>query len=36
MFDDDLVKNRALLDYKKGLLVKWPYWNFSNGGTLSI
>ena len=29
MFDDHLVKNRALLDYKKAYLLKWPYWNFS-------
>ena len=34
MFDDHLVKNRALLDYKKVYVVKWPYWNFSKGGTL--
>ena len=36
MFDDHLVKNRALLHYKKTYLVKWPYWNFSKGGTLWI
>ena len=33
MFDDHLVTNQALLDYKKAYLIKGKYWNFSKGGT---
>ena len=36
MFNDHLVQNRALLNYKKAYLVKWPYLNLSKGGTLWI
>jgi len=28
MFDDHLVRKRALLDYKKADFIKWLYWIF--------
>ena len=27
MFDDHLVRKRALQDYKKADFIKWQYWN---------
>ena len=32
MFDDHLVKNRALIDYKKGLLAQVPILEFFQRG----
>ena len=31
MFDDRLVRKRALLDYKKADFIKWLYWIFLKG-----
>ena len=36
MFDDHLVKNQALLDYKKDLLGEVAILEFFKGGTLWI
>ena len=36
MLDDHLVRNQALIDYKKAYFIKWPDRNFPKGGTLWI
>ena len=33
IFDDHLLRKKALLDYKKADFTKWSYWLFFKGGT---